>query len=104
MEFFWLHPMDLLGDVGQMEARFGPFGDSVNLHTRLVHSLHRTCNRLGSHFGRTRWNSKVIWVKWKLLSVYLEIVLILVQDRCPEWDKHTIGFEIILSTPDGTLR
>jgi hypothetical protein len=72
MEFFWLHPMDLLGDVGQMEVRFGPFGDSVNLHTRLVHSLHRTCNRLGSRFGRTRWSSKVIWVKWKLLSVCLE--------------------------------
>jgi hypothetical protein len=24
------HPMVLLGDVGQAEARFGPFGDSVN--------------------------------------------------------------------------
>jgi hypothetical protein len=23
--------MDLLGGVGQMEARFGPFGDSINL-------------------------------------------------------------------------
>jgi hypothetical protein len=22
------------GDVGQMEARFGPFGDNVNLHAR----------------------------------------------------------------------
>jgi hypothetical protein len=31
---FWPHPMDLLGDVGQMEARFGLFGDSVNLNTR----------------------------------------------------------------------
>jgi hypothetical protein len=26
--------MDLLGDVGQMEAHFGPFGDSVNQHAR----------------------------------------------------------------------
>jgi hypothetical protein len=24
--------MDLLGDVGQMEARFDSFGDNVNLH------------------------------------------------------------------------
>jgi hypothetical protein len=24
-------PMELLGDVGQMEARFGLFGDRVNL-------------------------------------------------------------------------
>jgi hypothetical protein len=24
----------LLGDVGQLEARFGPFGDSINLEAR----------------------------------------------------------------------
>jgi hypothetical protein len=43
--------------VGQMEARFDPFRDSVNLHTRLVHGLHRTCNRFRSCFGCTNWNS-----------------------------------------------
>jgi hypothetical protein len=47
--------MDLLGDVGPMEGHFGPFRDSVSLHTRLVHSLHRTCNRLENRFGHTRW-------------------------------------------------
>jgi hypothetical protein len=26
--------MELLGDVGQVEARFGPLGDSVNLDPR----------------------------------------------------------------------
>jgi hypothetical protein len=26
---FWAHPMVLLGDVGQVEDCFGPFGDSV---------------------------------------------------------------------------
>jgi hypothetical protein len=31
---FWVHPMVLLGDVGQVEAHFDPFGDSVNLNTR----------------------------------------------------------------------
>ena len=30
-KLFWMHPMVLLGDVGQVEARFGPFGDSVIL-------------------------------------------------------------------------
>jgi hypothetical protein len=30
----WAHPMVLLGDVGQVEARFGLFGDSVKLGTR----------------------------------------------------------------------
>ena len=27
-------PMLLLGDEAQVEARFGPFGDSANLHSR----------------------------------------------------------------------
>jgi hypothetical protein len=31
---FWMHSIELLGDVGQMEASFGLFGDSVNLDTR----------------------------------------------------------------------
>jgi hypothetical protein len=29
-----MHPMVLLGDVAQVEARFGPFGDSANLNTK----------------------------------------------------------------------
>jgi hypothetical protein len=28
------HPMVFLGDVSQVKARFGPFGDSVNLSAR----------------------------------------------------------------------
>ena len=35
-------------------------------------------------------------------SVHLEMVLLLVQDRCTVCAKRTIGFEIILDTPDGT--
>jgi hypothetical protein len=31
--------MVLLGDVGQVEARFGPFRDSVNLGAIWVHDL-----------------------------------------------------------------
>ena len=31
---FWVHPMVLLGDEAQVEARFGPFGDSANLDAR----------------------------------------------------------------------
>jgi hypothetical protein len=30
----WPHPMDLLGDMGQIETRFGPFGNSVKLDAR----------------------------------------------------------------------
>jgi hypothetical protein len=29
--------MGLLGDEAQVDARFGPFGDSATLDTRLVH-------------------------------------------------------------------
>ena len=28
---FWTHPMELLGDVGHVEYRFFPFGDSVGV-------------------------------------------------------------------------
>ena len=38
-ETFWTHPMVLLGDEAQVEARFGPFGESANLDARLVHGL-----------------------------------------------------------------
>jgi hypothetical protein len=31
--------MVLLGDMCQVEARFSPFGDSVNLGARWVHNL-----------------------------------------------------------------
>jgi hypothetical protein len=48
---FWQHPMDLLGGVGQMKARFDPFGDSVSHDARLVHGLHQLCNRHRNHFG-----------------------------------------------------
>jgi hypothetical protein len=31
MEIFLATPMDLVDDMGQTEACFGPFGDSANL-------------------------------------------------------------------------
>jgi hypothetical protein len=31
---FWTHPIVLLGDEVQVEAHFGPFGDSANLDAR----------------------------------------------------------------------
>ena len=31
---FWTHPMVFLGYEAQVEARFGPFGDSANLDAR----------------------------------------------------------------------
>jgi hypothetical protein len=96
--------MVLLGDVAQVEARFGPFKDSANLDARKVHVLCRMYHSLRNCFGRTRWNSKVTWVMWNLILVHLEIVLVSVQDRCMVCAKHIIGSEIILRALDGTLR
>jgi hypothetical protein len=31
---FWMHPTELLGDVGHVESHFGPFGDSVGFSAR----------------------------------------------------------------------
>jgi hypothetical protein len=42
--------------------------------------------------------------KRNLVSVYLEIVLILMQDRCIVYAESTIGSVIVLNTPDGTPR
>jgi hypothetical protein len=43
-------PMEILGDVGHVEACFRLFGDCVNLDARNVHGLCRTHHRLRNHF------------------------------------------------------
>ena len=43
-------------------------------------------------------------VMWNLTSFHLEIVLVLVQDRCTVCAERTMGSEIILDEPDGTPR
>jgi hypothetical protein len=44
----------------------------------------------------------VMWVMWNLISVYLETLLVSVQDRCMVCTKRKIGSEIILDATDGT--
>jgi hypothetical protein len=46
----------------------------------------------------------VTWLKWKLVSVYLGIVLISAQDRCTVCKESTMGMEIALGTPPDTPR
>ena len=60
-------------------------------------------HRFRNHFACTRWYSDVTWVKWTLISVHLVIELTLTQDRCTVCAKCTIGLEIILDAPAGTL-
>jgi len=58
--------------------------------------LHQTYHRLRNRVGHTQWYFKVMRLKWKLDSVYLEIVLILTQDRCTVCAERTIGMEVVL--------
>jgi hypothetical protein len=69
-----------------------------------MHGLCQTYHRLRNPVGRNRWNSKVTWAMWNLISVHLETVLVLVQYRCTFYAKRTIDLEIILDAPDGTPR
>ena len=57
-----------------------------------------------NHFGRTRWYSSAIRLKWKLVLVRLEVVRILTQDRCMVCVEHIIGLENVFDAPDGTPR
>ena len=49
--------MALLSDEAQLEAHFGPFGDSANLDARLALGLRQTYHGLRYRLGRTRCNS-----------------------------------------------
>jgi hypothetical protein len=84
--------MELLGDVVHVEFRFGLF------------SLCQTYYRFRKRFGRTQWYSKVTRLKWKLISVHLEIALNLTQNRCMVYAKRNIGLENVLDQADGTPR
>jgi hypothetical protein len=43
-------------------------------------------------------------LKWKLGTVHLDIVLLLMQDWCTVCVERTVGLEIVLAAPDGTPR
>jgi galactitol-specific phosphotransferase system IIC component len=97
-------PMEFLDDEAQVEARFGPFGDSANLDTRYMIGLRRTYHRVRNHFTCNQWYSEVMRLMQKLISVYLETVLILTQDTYTVCTEHTIGLEIVLDAPNESHR
>jgi hypothetical protein len=97
-------PDGLVSDMGRVDSRFSPFGDSVSVGARSVHGLHRTYHRHRNDFGRTRWVSLVMRHKWKLGSVRLEMGLLLMHDWCTVCVKRTVGSEIVLVAPDLTPR
>jgi hypothetical protein len=93
--------MILLGDEAQVETCLSPFEDSgnlisVRLETVLVSVQFRarfvqTYNRLRNHLGRTRRYSYVTRLKWKLVYVRLEIVVISMQEGCAVCVECTVG-------------
>jgi hypothetical protein len=66
--------------------------------------LRQTYHGLRNYFGCTGWYSWVTRLKWKLVLIRLESVLVSVQDRCTVCAKYTIVPEIVLDAPDGTPR
>jgi hypothetical protein len=89
---------------GSCGFSFCSFRDSVSISVRQVHGLHQTYRRLINHFEWAWGYSYVMRHRWMLVSVRLEIVLILRQDRCMvlRWAYHR--HKIILDTPDRTQR
>jgi hypothetical protein len=76
--------MVLLRDVGQVDARIGPFEDTVNLKARgawFVPMFLRLAIVFGVTRSNTRWYSIVTRVKWKLVWVRSKIMLISMQHR-----------------------
>jgi hypothetical protein len=101
-QIVWDAPDGLVSDMGRVESRFTPFGDSVSVSARQVHGLHRTYHRHRNRFVRTRWFCLVTWLKWKLSSVHLEIVLLLMHDWCTVLRQTYRWLGIVLEAPDGT--
>jgi len=54
---------------------------------------------LRNHFGRTIWYSWLKRLKWKLGSVSLDVVQILMQGRCMVCMEHTHAWKLIWMHP-----
>ena len=70
--------MVLLGDEAQLEARFGPFGDTANLDARSVHGLRRMYHRLAKSFWTYPMELQGDMGQVESRSACLEMVLVLV--------------------------
>jgi hypothetical protein len=93
--------MVLLHDVDQVEARFGPFVDSVIVDARQVHSLWNV-----QYVWKSFWTHRMELLRYvgqvELFWVDLEMLFISVQDRWMVCAKCTIGLEIFLGAPNGS--
>ena len=98
-----MHPMELLDDLCHMESRFGLFRNSASFGARYVHGLRLMHHSIRNHFGSTCWYFREeAQVEARLIC--LDIVLILIQDRCMICKEYTICLEINLDAPNGIPR
>jgi hypothetical protein len=82
--------MVLLGDEAQLEARFGLFRDSANFDARSVHGLRQTYHWLRNYFAHPiELLGDVGHVEYHF--GLFGGMLVLVQDRCTDCAKRTIG-------------
>ena len=88
--------MVLLVDEAHVEARFGPFGDSVLMLAQDRCTVCAECTT-GSEIILDAPDGKLLGEVGlvKSRSVHLEMVLVLVQDRCMVCAKRTIGSDIV---------
>ena len=93
--------MEVFDDVCHMESHFGLFRNSVSFSARYVHGLRQMHHSLRTILEAPVGTS-LKRLMWKLDLICLEIVLILMQDRCMICKEHTICLEINLDTLDGT--
>jgi hypothetical protein len=96
--------MVLLGDEAQVDARFGPFGESANLDARLVHGFALNI----PHVQKSFWTHLIenlgdVGHVESYFGSFRDSVSIGARYRtvCA---KHTIASEIVLNAPDGTPR
>ena len=89
-----MNPVVLLGDRTQLEGCFRPFVDSANLDARSVHGFRRTYHRLRNRLhAPDELLGDVGHVESR--SVRLEMVFVLVQDRCRVCAQRTVGSDIV---------
>ena len=92
--------MVLLGVMSLVEARVGPFGGSVSLAQDRCMVCDECTLGMEIALGTPEWYSKVMYVKWKLILVHFEIILVSAKDRCTVCAECTSGMEIAFGTPE----
>ena len=91
--------MELLDDEAQVEAPFGPFGDSANIDERQVAGLRRTYHRLKKSFQMHPMLHLGDEAQVKARFGPSGDRVNLDTDRCTVCTKRTIGSEIVLDAP-----